>query len=194
MATSVQLEFAVSKVYIMHIYSFNLKSILCWCLCPERLPCSMNGQFTVVNVMYEDFLGQFIGGGLTYTGRVGVCLDGVFGSVCDANWDQNDATVFCNSDFSPDGDYGECSPNNFICPNQNHNGMHSSFRYIHMPSSTVVSRVSVHGRSTITPYFSLPWALTWCTGCLPCAKLCTKLVGGVNTQWRSWWQFDLDRR
>ena len=71
----------------------------------------MNGQFTVVNVMYEDFLGQFIGGGLTYTSRVAVCLDGVFGSVCDANWDRNDATVFCNSDFSPDGDYGECSPN-----------------------------------------------------------------------------------
>ena len=35
---------------------------------------------------------------------------------------------------------------------------------------TVVSRVSAHGRSTITPYFSLPWALTWCTGHLPCAK------------------------
>lgn len=69
----------------------------------------MNGQFTVVNVMYEDFLGQFIGGGLTYTGRVAVCLDGVFGSVCDANWDQNDATVFCNSDIVPSGDYGECS-------------------------------------------------------------------------------------
>ena len=50
---------------------------------------------------------------------------------------------------------------------------------------TVVSWVSAHGRSAITPYFSLSWALTRCTGCLPCTKLCTKLVGGVNTQSRS---------
>ena len=43
-------------------------------------------------------------------------------------------------------------------------------------SITVVSQVSTHGHSTITPYFSLPWALTRCTGRLPCAKLCTNLV------------------
>jgi hypothetical protein len=68
----------------------------------------MDGQFLVVNVTYEDFLGQFIGG-LTYTARVVVCLDGVFGSVCDVDWDQDDATVFCRSDFGLDGDYGEYS-------------------------------------------------------------------------------------
>ena len=59
---------------------------------------------------------------------------------------------------------------------------------------TIVSWVSAHGRSTITPYFLPPWALTRCTGHLPCAKLCTKLVGGVNTQSQSQWWLDLDRR
>ena len=39
-----------------------------------------------------------------------------------------------------------------------------------------------HGRSTITSDFSLSWELAQCTGSLPCAELCTKLVGGVNAQ------------
>lgn len=76
-------------------------------VCSERRPCSTDGQFSIVNVTYEDFLGQFVGG-LTYTGRVAVCLDGVFSSVCDVNWDQNDANVFCRSDIGPGGNYGEC--------------------------------------------------------------------------------------
>ena len=38
-------------------------------------------------------------------------------------------------------------------------------------SNTVVSRVSAHGRSTITSRFSVYWALTWDTGRLPCVKL-----------------------
>ena len=67
----------------------------------------MDGQFSVVNVTYEDFLGQFVGG-IAFSGRVAVCLDGVFSSVCDVNWDQNDANVFCGSDFGLGGDYGEC--------------------------------------------------------------------------------------
>ena len=88
----------------------------------------MNGELSIVNVSYDDFLGQFLGG-LAYSGRVAVCQDGVFGSVCDVNWDQNDANVFCNSDFGLDGDYGESSLLYvFIC--WHHNGMHSSFRYM----------------------------------------------------------------
>ena len=75
-------------------------------LCSERSPCPEDGRFSIVNVTYEDFLGQFIGG-LAFTGRVGVCLDGVLNSVCDVDWDQNDATVFCRSDFGLGSDYGE---------------------------------------------------------------------------------------
>ena len=42
---------------------------------------------------------------------------------------------------------------------------------------TVVSRVSAHGRSTITPRFSVYWALTQDTGRLPCVKI---EIGGAD--------------
>ena len=42
---------------------------------------------------------------------------------------------------------------------------------------TVVSRVSAHGRSTITPRFSVYWALTQDTGRLPCVIIET---GGAD--------------
>ena len=42
---------------------------------------------------------------------------------------------------------------------------------------TVVSRVSAHGRSTITPRFSVYWALTRDTGRLPCVKI---EIGGAD--------------
>ena len=74
------------------------------------MSCSVNGEFSIVNVTYDNYLGQFSGGGFTVTGKVVVCLDGVFGSVCDANWDQNDATVFCNG-IGVDGNLGELCPN-----------------------------------------------------------------------------------
>ena len=47
--------------------------------------------------------------------------------------------------------------------------------------------VSAHGHSTITPYFHYP-------GRLPCGKLCTKLVGGVNMQLWSQWRFNINHR
>ena len=42
---------------------------------------------------------------------------------------------------------------------------------------TVVSRVSAHVRSIITPRFSVYWALTWDTGHLPCVKI---EIGGAD--------------
>ena len=47
---------------------------------------------------------------------------------------------------------------------------------------TVVSRASAPGRSSITHCFLLYWALTRCTGCLPCVKIETQLVGVVEAQ------------
>lgn len=111
MATSVQPECSVSKVcgFIQILKVASVDAYIYISLCPERFPCFTEGEFSVVNVTYEDFLGQFTGGGISFIGRVAVCLNGVFGSVCDVDWDQNDATVLCNSDFAPDGDYGEYS-------------------------------------------------------------------------------------
>ena len=74
------------------------------------MSCSVNGEFSVVNITYENYLGQFDGGGFTVTGKVGVCLDGVLGSVCDINWDVNDASVFCNS-IGLGENYGELHVN-----------------------------------------------------------------------------------
>ena len=77
-------------------------------LLPERMSCSTNGEFSVVNVTYENSLGQLVGEGISVTGKVGVCLDGVFGSVCDVNWDVNDASVFCNGiGLANGGDFGK---------------------------------------------------------------------------------------
>ena len=60
------------------------------------MSCSTNGEFNAVNITYDNYLGQFGGGDFSLAGKVGVCLDGVLGSVCDVNWDVNDANVFCN--------------------------------------------------------------------------------------------------
>ena len=49
-----------------------------------------------MNVTYENYLRQFSGGVFGYAGRVAVCHNGVFSSICDINWDQADANVFCN--------------------------------------------------------------------------------------------------
>ena len=34
-------------------------------------------------------------GGNDYLGRVEICIDGIWGTVCDDFWDHNDATVVC---------------------------------------------------------------------------------------------------
>ena len=72
----------------------------------ERSQCYSDGEFSVVNVTYDNYLAAIVGGNFSYTAQVGVCQDGVYGSVCDANWDQEDAEVICkNVGFG--SNYGE---------------------------------------------------------------------------------------
>lgn len=63
----------------------------------ERFECRF-GEYSLVNVTYDNYVALFVGtGGFSLVGRVGVCQDGFYGSVCDANWDQNNANVIYNS-------------------------------------------------------------------------------------------------
>ena len=50
-----------------------------------------------MNVTYDNYLAFLFGGNVGVTGRVGICQDGLYSSVCDANFDQKDADVICNS-------------------------------------------------------------------------------------------------
>ena len=65
---------------------------------PERFSCSPEGLISVVNVTYDNYL-EFIGGhgSFSVSGKVVVCQNGIFGSVCDVSFDENDASVLCNS-------------------------------------------------------------------------------------------------
>ena len=38
---------------------------------------------------------RLAGSGVPYSGRVEVCVHGVWGSVCDEDWDEEDANVVC---------------------------------------------------------------------------------------------------
>ena len=63
----------------------------------ERTICINEGQITLLEPQYEGYLNIFTGGQVNITGPVGVCRNGSHGTVCDTNWDANDAAVFCRS-------------------------------------------------------------------------------------------------
>ena len=111
---SVQLGFAVSKVCV-HPSDVVIKLMLnmflrmhthCMYFALERFQCFADGETTVVNTSYENYLQLFGGGSFSLTGKVVICHDGVYSPVCDINWDRDDATVFCNS-FGIGGNYSK---------------------------------------------------------------------------------------
>lgn len=91
------LEYAASKVSIAPIVIIVIGLYHRDTLSSERSQCYSEGDLSIVNITYDNYLALLVGGVFSITGRVGVCLDGVYGSVCDANWDREDATAICNS-------------------------------------------------------------------------------------------------
>ena len=74
------------------------------------MPCLTEGQIALISPTYENYLNIYTGGSVTFGGKVGVCRDGVYDSICDVNWDDNDAKVLCRSL----GARGQLCPNKFI--------------------------------------------------------------------------------
>ena len=73
----------------------------------------MNVSFLLVHIMYHYILTAVcehgtvrLQGGTSSTGRVEVCVNGTWGTLCSDFWDNNDATVVCNQlGYSPYGNY-----------------------------------------------------------------------------------------
>ena len=62
-----------------------------------RTPCINDGEINLLDLDYEGYLNIFTGDQVNVTGRVGVCRNGSYDSVCDVNWDANDAAVLCRT-------------------------------------------------------------------------------------------------
>ena len=60
-------------------------------------PCINEGEISLLDPDYEGYLNIFTGDQVNVTGRVGVCRNGSYDSVCDVNWDANDAVVLCRT-------------------------------------------------------------------------------------------------
>ena len=56
---------------------------MCDLYCIDPGICNNDGEMRLVN------------GTLQQEGRIEICLNGVWGAICDDGWDANDARVFC---------------------------------------------------------------------------------------------------
>ena len=78
----------------------------------ERLSCTREGDIIGVNVTYINYLDSIFGHDqFVFTAQPAVCHDGVYRSICDVNWNQENADMYCRSNLIPipvSGILGEC--------------------------------------------------------------------------------------
>ena len=85
-------------LYTCTLISLALPALECaYSITVARTSCQTEGQITMVNLEYEGYLNFLTGDQINITGQVGVCNNGFYDSVCDVNWDANDAAVLCRS-------------------------------------------------------------------------------------------------
>ena len=66
---------------------------MCVCVSVAITQCPYEGQFILANPNVT----AGTDGSIEVTGRVEVCANFTYGSVCDYGWDQADAEVFCRN-------------------------------------------------------------------------------------------------
>ena len=57
-------------------------------------PCNSDGEFRLTNISNSTNPVEF---SIVISGRVEVCYNGTFGSICDSGWDEPEARVFCTN-------------------------------------------------------------------------------------------------
>ena len=69
------------KVHIFG-YKMNIHTCISQCAFAHAAPCT-HGQL------------RLVGGNIANEGRVEICVDNVWGTVCDDSWESTDASVVC---------------------------------------------------------------------------------------------------
>ena len=82
------------SVLMDEVACLGTESWLTSCIHASSHDCSHSEDASVRCGCVSGAIGLFGGGGL-HEGRVHVCLNGVWGTVCDDNWSSNDASVVC---------------------------------------------------------------------------------------------------